>query len=233
LPTSVIFIDGWTGKGAITQELADSLRRHPQHHFRPDLAVLADPGYCASIFGTRDDYLIPSACLNSTVSGLVSRTVLNRDLIGENDFHGAKFYPELRSSDVSAEFLDAVTEKFASVQERVAHDWPLLATDDWRPTWAGRSAVQGIGAEFGISDLNLIKPGVGETTRVLLRRAPWKILMRTGAPGLDHIRWLAAERHVDVIERRDLPFSCIGIIHPGQAPEIRPSALVASSEARG
>ncbi len=42
-------------------------------------------------FGTREDFLIPSACLNSTVSGLVSRTVLNDDLIGPADFHGAKF----------------------------------------------------------------------------------------------------------------------------------------------
>ena len=39
---------------------------------RPDLAVLADPGHCVRTFGTRDDFLIPSACLNSTVSGLVS-----------------------------------------------------------------------------------------------------------------------------------------------------------------
>ena len=46
------------------------------------LAVLADPGVCAPILGTRDDFLIPSACLNSTVSGLVSRTVLRDDLIG-------------------------------------------------------------------------------------------------------------------------------------------------------
>ena len=34
-----------------------------------DLAVLADPGYCVRTFGTRDDFLIASACLNSTVSG--------------------------------------------------------------------------------------------------------------------------------------------------------------------
>ncbi|MET7778785.1 cysteine protease StiP domain-containing protein, partial [Streptomyces sp. NPDC005388] len=31
----------------------------------------------------------PSACLNSTVSGLISRTVLRSDLVGEYDFHGA------------------------------------------------------------------------------------------------------------------------------------------------
>ena len=45
------------------------------------MAVLADPGYCTSIYGTREDFLIPSACLNATVSGLISRTVLNDTFI--------------------------------------------------------------------------------------------------------------------------------------------------------
>ena len=78
----VVFVDGWTGKGAIARELATP--RSPstadsRRAVRPDdLAVLADPGHCARTFGTRDDFLIASACLNSTVSGLVSRTVLTR-----------------------------------------------------------------------------------------------------------------------------------------------------------
>ena len=46
--------------------------------------VLEDPGSCVRVYGTREDYLIPSACLNSTVSGLISRTVLNHS-IGPND----------------------------------------------------------------------------------------------------------------------------------------------------
>ncbi|MDQ9827271.1 tellurite-like stress resistance cysteine protease StiP, partial [Acinetobacter baumannii] len=54
-----------------------------------DLAVLADPARLSAIAGTRNDVCIPNACLNSTISGLVSRTILNRNLIGENDYHGA------------------------------------------------------------------------------------------------------------------------------------------------
>ena len=91
-PARVVFVDGWTGKGAIARELADAPLRAAPAGSRPELAVLADPGRCARTFGTRDDYLIPSACLNSTVSGLVSRTVLNDRLIGPGQFHGAKFY---------------------------------------------------------------------------------------------------------------------------------------------
>jgi hypothetical protein len=66
------FIDGWTGKGMITAVLNDSCRNFCDKYgvyLNPDLAVLADPGFCVNTFGTREDFLIPSACLNSTVSG--------------------------------------------------------------------------------------------------------------------------------------------------------------------
>ena len=49
----------------------------------PSLAVLSDPAGLAGKWGTRDDFLIASSCLNSTVSGLLSRTFYRRDLIGE------------------------------------------------------------------------------------------------------------------------------------------------------
>ncbi len=212
-PAAVMFVDGWTGKGAISRELDEAL--DPRTGFRPDLAVLADPGGCVEIFGTRDDFLIPSACLNSTVSGLISRTVLNRQWIGDRDFHGGKFYRELAGADVSNRFLDTVTAAFGAVQERVARDWPVLPAEQRAPTWAGWAAVEQISQEYGINDVNLVKPGVGETTRVLLRRVPWKILVRTDAAAeLGHVRWLAEQRGVEIVELEQLPYSCVGLIHP-------------------
>ena len=72
-----------------------------------------------------------------------------------------------------------------------------------------------IAEEFGITDINLVKPGVGETTRVLLRRVPWQILVRPDrAADLEHVKVLAAQRGVPVVERDDLPYSCIGLIKP-------------------
>ena len=57
-----------------------------------------------------------------------------------------------------------------------------------------------IQAEFGIESTNYIKPGVGETTRVLLRRVPWKILMRDpSSPFVKHILMLAEEKGVEVV----------------------------------
>lgn len=214
-PVDVVFVDGWTGKGAITRELAEALDGTP---FDPELAVLADPGRCVRTYGTRDDFLIPSACLNSTVSGLVSRTVLRRGLIGPDDFHGAKFYRELAPVDVSAEFLDAVTAHFGAVRdEAVSAAAELVEADpeDRDPDWAGWAAVERISAEYGIGDVTLIKPGVGETTRVLLRRVPWRVLARPDAGSdLDHVRLLAEQRGVPVEEVEGLPYTCVGIIHP-------------------
>ncbi|WP_307846053.1 RNA-binding protein, partial [Rhodococcus sp. CX] len=60
---------------------------------------------------------------------------------------------------------------------------------------------------------NFVKPGVGETTRVLLRRVPWKVLVREAdAPEHAHIRMLAAARGVPVVEIPDLAYSCMGLI---------------------
>ncbi|MFJ6511651.1 phosphoribosyltransferase [Streptomyces sp. NPDC091406] len=218
-PADVVFVDGWTGKGAITRELAAAIEEFEASGgpagFDPEIAVLADPGGCVRTYGTREDFLIPSACLNSTVSGLISRTVLRADLVGPNDFHGGKFYRELASSDVSGHFLDTIAARFDEVAGQVEDEAKELLAADRAPTWEGWAAVERISEEYGIHDVNLVKPGVGETTRVLLRRVPWKILAKRGAGAdLTHIRLLAEQRGVPVEEVDDLPYSCVGLIHP-------------------
>ncbi|MET9883467.1 phosphoribosyltransferase [Streptomyces sp. NPDC006430] len=212
-PADVVFVDGWTGKGAITRELSAALEEFPG--FNPEIVVLADPGSCVSTYGTREDFLIPSACLNSTVSGLISRTVLRSDLVGPTDFHGAKFYRELAGADVSVDFVDTVAAHFDEVAEAVDAEVKELLAADRTPTWEGWAAVERISEEYGIHDVNLVKPGVGETTRVLLRRVPWKILAQRGAGAdLDHVRLLAEQRGVPVEEADGLPYTCVGLIHP-------------------
>jgi hypothetical protein len=218
-PRDVVFVDGWTGKGAITRELTQAIREFEEREgiggFDPEIAVLADPGSCVRTYGTREDFLIPSACLNSTVSGLISRTVLRADLVGPHDYHGAKFYRELAGADVSSVFLDAVSARFPEVGHAVELAAKELLNSDRTPTWAGWAAVERISEEYGIHDVNLVKPGVGETTRVLLRRVPWKILARADAGAdLDHVRLLAEQRGVPVEEVGELPYSCVGLIHP-------------------
>jgi hypothetical protein len=82
-------------------------------------------------------------------------------------------------------------------------------------TWQGLRDIQKIQEKFGIADINLVKPGVGETTRVLLRRVPWKILVDTmDNPNLRHILLLAEDRGVPVEIFPELTYSCCGIIKP-------------------
>lgn len=215
-PAQVIFVDGWTGKGAIVRELRVALEEYAATagvQFAPELAVLADPGRCVTLYGTREDYLIPSACLNSTVSGLVSRTVLREDLIGPRDYHGAKFYSGLAAADVSEFFVAQVAAHFGAVAAaaRAAAGARVAAP----PDFAGWAAVEEISAAYGINNVNLVKPGVGETTRVLLRRVPWRILMRPDRfAELAHVRLLAEQRGVELELVENLPYSCVGLIHP-------------------
>jgi len=215
-PGSVVFVDGWTGKGAIARELTQALREAAGDGgpvFSDDLAVLADPGHSVRTFGTRDDFLIASACLNSTVSGLVSRTVLNPKFLGPGDFHGAKFYRELAGSDVSGVLLDAVSARFDEVRADVLAGSSALAASDRQVTFAGWAAVEEIRQRYGIESVNFVKPGVGEATRVLLRRVPWKILVReSDHPDHVHLRLLAEQRGVPVEVVPDLAYSCMGLV---------------------
>ncbi len=209
----IIFVDGWTGKGAIGKQLDEACAEFNTYmgtSIKSVLAVLADPAQSAQIYGTREDFLLPSACLNSTVSGLVSRTFHRDDVIGADDYHGARFYKDLLDADVSNDFIDTVC---ASMTVR---DWDNLGDGDVfdsAPPRTGIKTTLRIGHDYGIQDVNHIKPGIGETTRVLLRRVPWKILINpTMTTDLTHILQLAKDRGVEVEEYYDMEYSCCGLI---------------------
>jgi hypothetical protein len=213
---NIQFIDGWTGKGAISIELTKACQDYQKKYgicLDDTLAVIADPGYCTTLFGTREDFLIPSACLNSTVSGLVSRTVLNAQYIGQDDFHGAKFYQELSPTDVSNEYIDLITNEFAAISVEALEISLQKKHEKIETGFLGMEDVKRIQTEFAIESTHYIKPGVGETTRVLLRRVPWKILMRDAtSPFVKHILMLASEKGVEVVEYPALNYLCCGLI---------------------
>lgn len=199
----LLFVDGWIGKGAILNELKKDLATYEE--ISSDIAVLADPANVTELCGTHEDILIPSACLNSTISGLISRTFLREDIIGKDDFHGAVFYEEMKNSDLSYEFIQAIEKKFnfkdsISIQE-------VQGT--------GLNEVKEIAKKFKIEDINFIKPGIGETTRVLLRRVPWKVLIDEryrGNAELSHIVRLAQEKRVGIEYYPLNHYKCCGVI---------------------
>lgn len=85
----VQFVDGWIGKGAILSQLKEALQNYPE--LDTELGVVSDPANLTELCGTHEDILIPSSCLNATVTGLLSRTFLRSDIIGPHDFHGAAY----------------------------------------------------------------------------------------------------------------------------------------------
>lgn len=183
-PDAIQFVDGWTGKGAIQRELSAAMADFPD--VDAGLAVLSDPAGVAELCGTHEDFLIASSCLNATVSGLLSRTFLRSDIIGAEDFHGAAFYRELADRDLTYQFIGAIEDRF--------DDAPPIETADVIDS--GLAEVKRIAADFDIADINLIKPGIGEATRVLLRRLPWKILVHSlhDDEHLGHLYRLAEEK---------------------------------------
>lgn len=204
-PERLLFVDGWIGKGAIYNELKKDIEAYKG--VSSQIAVLADPADITELCGTHEDILIPSSCLNSTVSGLISRTFLREDIIGENDFHGAVYYGELADADLSYEFINAIEKEFETDN---SSSEPVRANSG-----SGLEEVISIAEKFGIDDINLIKPGIGETTRVLLRRVPWKVLIDSSHKDdlqLEHLIKLAEEKNVPVEYYPLKHYKCCGII---------------------
>lgn len=198
------FVDGWTGKGAILRELEESLAGYG---VSAELAVLADPAWMTDLCGTHEDFLIPSACLNATVSGLISRSILNQALIKQGDFHGAVYYGHLAGEDQSYAFISTVEEQWANLDS-------CLPIEPIAGKQTGMGEVQEIAQAFGIADINMVKPGIGETTRVLLRRVPWKILINPKArpEQVAHILRLAKEKEVPVVDYPLAVYNACGLI---------------------
>lgn len=204
------FLDGWTGKGAILNQLVEAVSKLKKDSpewgdLSDDLAVLSDPANICETCGTHRDFLIPSACLNGIISGLISRTILRNDIIDVNagDFHGAVYFEELEEEDRSNQFIDTVTNYF---NETIDNKFYREETSSNTRAKTGLAIVKEIAIEFGVQNINFIKPGIGETTRVLLRRVPWKVLINsknTESTGIEHIIRLCEEKNVP-IEYRDI-----------------------------
>lgn len=203
-PERIQFVDGWTGKGAIQTQLYEAVAAYEGVDGR--LAVLSDPADLTDVCGTKDDFLIASSCLNSTVSGLLSRTVYRRDLIGPKDFHGAVFYESLLPKDLTYQFIGAITKYFSMETKPQMEVRPKSIT--------AREEIDKICREFFIADRNLVKPSIGETTRVLLRRVPWKILVHSmeDSEHLGHIYALAQEKQVELCEYPLVNYRACGLI---------------------
>lgn len=196
---TTLFVDGWTGKGAITKQLLGSLRENDLG-FEAFLAVIADPAGRAHLAATTEDYVIPSGLLNGIASGLISRSVLNDDVVGPGDFHACRYMSEFAHADISAAFIHAI-ESAPTLSDRLP---------DWTPVSAAAAQascermLRELMAKDDVGDVNRIKPGIAEATRAILRRVPDKLcLSDLNDPEVQHMIHIANQSGVP-IERRDL-----------------------------
>lgn len=190
-----VFVDGWTGKGAIAGELRAALAERP-FGFAPELAVIADPAGQADIAATDDDYLIASGLLNGIVSGLVSRSILNAEIVGPGDFHACVTYPHYADADLSRAFVDGIAPRAAAATPQ-----PIYGHAARRGVLReGCDAmIEALLDHAGTRDRNRIKPGIAEATRALLRRMPERLLVRDrGDLDVAHLLHLAAEHEIPV-----------------------------------
>ena len=208
----VVFVDGWTGKGAIAAELHKSWKDITGRG-TAQLLVLADPGGFATMSGSHDDWLIPSGILGANVSGLISRSILNRDVIGPDDFHGSTAVEHLADIDVSRNFVDSITRQMTRFRDGVA---PTNSAQDLKVLRErALASVDAIALRHGIANFNRIKPGIAEATRAVLRRRPEKVYIRSSTDAdLEAIIHLCQLDNVDIEEDKALtgPYRAITLI---------------------
>lgn len=209
-PAGIVFVDGWTAKGVISRELKQAIARWNRtqpERLSPELFVVSDIAGAADAAASVEDYVIPSGIMNSTVSGLVSRSILNAQL-ERNDFHGCVVYEHLRPHDRSRWFLEVVSAAVAAQLPA-----PPPAPDPPERRIAIRAYLDRLQRAHGINNINYLKPGVLEASRVLLRRIPSLLLLKDDScPDVAHLRLLAAEKGVPIRYDPDMPFNATALI---------------------
>lgn len=171
---NIVFVDGWTGKGAISGEIRRSLAGDDRFPVDPRLVVIADPCGKAWLSASADDWIIPSGILGATVSGLVSRSIWPSN----GGLHGCVVYDHLQEHDVTRDFVDEISQRMSDAISEVAAK-PWTAQEARRLQDNALVVIADLASRFEISNLNRIKPGIAEATRAVLRRVPDHVLVRS------------------------------------------------------
>ncbi|WP_340622240.1 cysteine protease StiP family protein [Xenorhabdus siamensis] len=196
----LVFVDGWTGKGAIMAELSRSLVGRAGYSAIPRLVVLADPCGCSWLAACDDDWLIPFGIMGAPVSGLISRSIWR-----EEGLHGCVKCGHLSEFECSRLLVDTVAE----YRDRL--DLATVPAADWQPQekmallQLSKTVISTLADIYKIDSINRIKPGIAEATRAVLRRVPEQVLVRSlHDPDIALLVYLAQQKNVAITEVGDL-----------------------------
>lgn len=213
--SQLIFVDGWTGKGTIQQELTRTIERYNlsrNSQVPDDLAVLLDLSGDATFRATSSDYLLPCGMLNAIVSGLISRSILPKNQV-PGKYHGCLFFEEYHASDQSREFVDEIDRLIVDSAANPSRPPAEKDANDERLFAARRAFIDELLARPTIDDWLKIKPGIGEATRALLRRVPETLIVRDPeAEDVQHLHGLAEEKNVAVEVISTMPYEAVTVI---------------------
>lgn len=203
----IYFVDGWTGKGTITRSLRKSLEESDVWFGPVKLVVYADPAHVADLALTDQDLVLPFGILNSTVAGLISRTVYQ-----ENGYHGVHFYENLKRYDLTNHFIEEV-DQIARQDAPFYYSYPI-AHLQWKTEGNPKDAVKAVKTLSGVTDDNRIKPSISECTRALLRRVPREVYVSSRTdPDLELILTLCKKENVRVMETDQIaPYKAVAVL---------------------
>ena len=204
----LVFVDGWTGKGAISRELRTSVQTDPEFDGVVRLVTLADVSGYAWLTASSDDWLIPSGVLGATVSGLISRTLYQADQL-----HGCLFYHDLHAFDHSRELIEQVNQQRQQLDTIAPAVWPEQERQQQQQSAANVIAM--VAERFDVQQPNRIKPSLAEATRAVLRRVPERVLLREADdPQTRLLRHLAAAQGapIELLGDAIAPYRAITII---------------------
>lgn len=190
----IVFVDGWTGKGAISGELRRSLKDRPGYPEQPRLVVLADPCGKSWLAASDDDWLIPFGIMGAPVSGLISRSIWSAQ-----GLHGCVKCDHLAEFECSRMLVDTVAQYRQQLDFSTLPRGEIAESKKAQLRQQSERVIQTLADAYQITSVNRIKPGIAEATRAVLRRVPDHVLVRAvDDPDVSLLVYLAREKGIAI-----------------------------------
>lgn len=211
-PEQLYFIDGWTGKGVVRNELSFALKKMGDRlgQFHDALYVLSDIAGVAENAATREDCLISSALLSGPISGLVSRSIYQGTPEAPR-MHGAAYLEYMEPHDLSRYFVDTIAGYIREAIDR-GHTTLHQVTTKESASVRMLEFYQLVASRLDINNPTFLKPGIGESTRLFQRKKPTLLIVRdTEDPEVAHLLAMARAQDVQIEIWEDMSLKACAI----------------------